>query len=199
MPNWCFNRLEVTGSENELKKFSDKAKLMYKNVEGQKEKTEISLQNFLPLPEELVGTTAPNKDKNTELIKKYGADNWYDWQVKNWGTKWDIIATLSKQVKGKLVFHFDSAWSPPCPAFVHISKMFPKLKFVLEYEEGGMGYYGRLISKDGLHHDECLNMRFGFCKTCKENQPLTWDNNCPECGDIINQEDKPKHIRKDRR
>jgi len=90
MPNWCENTLIVSGDKKQIKQFKEKAK-------GKKNKTDLSLNNFVPLSKELENTTAPSLKPNKKLIKKYGADNWYEWCISNWGTKWDVEATLEDE------------------------------------------------------------------------------------------------------
>ena len=45
------------------------------------------------------------------LVKKYGADNWYDWSLNNWGCKWD--ANSEPVEDGDYEFRFETPWSEP--------------------------------------------------------------------------------------
>ena len=45
--------------------------------------------------------------------KKYGASNWYDWSVKNWGTKWNASEGYFDDEANRLVFN--TAWDKPDP------------------------------------------------------------------------------------
>lgn len=156
MPNYCFNNLVIKGEEKDIKKFEKKAK---------GKETELSLNNFIPLPEELENTTSPSmpktkaeKTRSAKLIKKYGFDNWYDWKVANWGTKWDITAYLDLRKKGRIEYHFDSAWSPPNNAIIKIGIKYPELDFELNYEEPGMCFKGELrISGGNVIEDNCYD------------------------------------------
>ena len=40
-------------------------------------------------------------EKCKALIKEYGTDNWYDWNISNYGTKWDIESINSFITKPK--------------------------------------------------------------------------------------------------
>lgn len=170
MPNLCQNELFVKGNKKDIKEFKEEAK-----GTGEDEDTDLSMSNFLPVPEILTRMSAPTfpvESKNLEkemikdiengsdtipitkkiseaLEKKYGADNWYNWQVENWGTKWDIDAHLSTVSNEELVYDFMSAWSPPNNFLVGVSKFYPKLRFYLEYHEGGMGFRGEFEAKNG--------------------------------------------------
>lgn len=75
----------------------------------------------------------------------YGAAGWYDWNVNNWGTKWDVSNMSLHETDGDLlVCNFDTAWSPP-EAFVrHVSQEFPGLEFTLAYAEQGSGFAGMM-------------------------------------------------------
>jgi len=47
-----------------------------------------------------------------DLNEKHGATNWYDWNVKNYGTKWgDCSTELINHEESKLEFVFESPWS----------------------------------------------------------------------------------------
>jgi hypothetical protein len=119
MPNWTNNCLSVEGNEQEVQGFINKV-----TTEGND--TYSILNTLLPTPTEL-----------------YEGDDWYDWNVSNWGTKWqDSDTTLVIRDTNYVFFRFDTAWAPPLVGFESISVMFPELTFVLTYQEMGMGFVG---------------------------------------------------------
>ena len=75
---------------------------------------------------------------------EYGYDNWYDWQVNNWGTKWDIKGDVEindiDDETCSLVFQ--TAWSPPEPIVVKLQEMFPDLTFYGGYIGEGWEFAG---------------------------------------------------------
>lgn len=54
-------------------------------------------------------------------IEDYGAATWYDWRIKNWGTKWEV----SRFICNDTTMIFETAWSTPEPIFYKLSKKFP--------------------------------------------------------------------------
>lgn len=144
MPNWCQNTLAIEGDSSEIAKFRE-----WLNDQP------LTLQKIHPMPKELEDTISPTPDwsaadaeKAKILQEKYGADNWYDWHVKNWGTKWDIEAEeVSEETDDRICFSFESAWSPPEAAIKKLGVMFPSLDFSLVYREDGMGFAGILKIK----------------------------------------------------
>ncbi len=70
-------------------------------------------------------------------IEEHGSKDWYDWSIKNWGTKWNAY---SDNVIDDTTIVFDTAWSSPIPVFKALSKMFPKVKFELSYADEDFGY-----------------------------------------------------------
>lgn len=110
----------------------------------------LCTDNFIPMPNELRNTKSPSDTPNKELITKYGFDNWYDWAIKNWGTKWGIYnSRLYRETDVSLMYNFQSAWSPPEPVVMKMAKMYPNLIFRLMYYEQGAGYRGELVLKNG--------------------------------------------------
>lgn len=106
------------------------------------------MNNFLPTPLELKHVEA-NDTKRPKLFKKYGAHDWYQWCVKNWGTKWDVKNYCKPEVsKNEIIYHFDTAWGPPIEFIMNIAPLFHKLKFWLEYSEPGMVFSGELKIQD---------------------------------------------------
>lgn len=79
-------------------------------------------------------------------IINYGADTWYDWCCKNWGTKW---GAMSSCIENNLLA-FDTAYSAALPITVKLSEMFPDVTFTHEYADEDIGCNcGRYIFKDG--------------------------------------------------
>ena len=146
MPNWCFNTLSVDGAASAITKFREW-------LAGEP----LTLQKIRPMPKELEETTAPvtsiDADKSKELIEKYGSDNWYDWHVKYWGTKWDIEASEDDSNVDNIYYSFDSAWGPSLEATKYLSTLFPELTFTHKYYECGVGFAGSLTIS-GENYDE---------------------------------------------
>ena len=132
MPNICENKLEITTTNQNLvrwiQNFCEKGEVEYDDF-SPCPPTGL-FQHIAPMPSELEGTTKGNKppqwqvDSSEALIDAYGADNWYDWQCKNWGTKWDVYCNNIKEWYidhldngNYFVFlEFDTAWGPPTEA-----------------------------------------------------------------------------------
>lgn len=51
-------------------------------------------------------------DNTAELVEKYGLDNWYDWNVHNWGTKWGMYHAEVYNDGKTCEVRYTTAWSP---------------------------------------------------------------------------------------
>jgi len=166
MPNHCNNNLIVEGSPARVRDF---ARDHYRQPD-----------NWKPLDE-------PAKEHKTTLDFSFSVpypplheredleQGWYDWQIGNWGTKWnayDIMPETFPQVLKEieetdgLTYSFDTAWSPPVEWMLEAAKKYPHLTFTLTYEEPGMCFAGyfktkgdKTIAENHLsdYHTELLN------------------------------------------
>jgi hypothetical protein len=123
------------------------------------------LNEFVPVPQELKDTVsgfigdpveqAKLEAKTKANQEKYGAGNWYDFCVNEWGTKWDCGEQGASDIhpEGRMLHtSFDTAWAPPVRAYEKLVD----LGFGVEamYYEPGMGYCGSW--QDGC--DEEVNL-----------------------------------------
>ena len=186
MPNHCNNTLGVIGLTKDVESFIDLVKTKIKSFDDD----DFSLfESLIPMPKELEGTNKnyEPESKNEDLIKKYGADNWYDWCNTNWGTKWgdyeiqsDGIEHASKYTyphkenglldydngvsvltgESSIHFSYDTAWSPGAEELASaICKQFPTLRGFISYEEPGLCFAGNLIFQNGkIVSDESWEM-----------------------------------------
>lgn len=80
-------------------------------------------------------------------LDNYGCPTWYDWSIKNWGTKWDTYDGYSNDDTSCC---FQTAWSTPFPAMVALSKMLPDCEIEVEYADEDYGSNcGRYTLKNG--------------------------------------------------
>jgi hypothetical protein len=142
MPNWCSNVLTMVHDDPTMVR---RAKDAFS--EGR------LLDEFVPVPAGLKGTTSPNREPGAEeLCRQYGYTDWYDFCVNKWGTKWDVgdPNSIIKFSDNELVVYFDSAWSPPIAAYesleiqgfaIKASYYEPGAGFCGAYDENGDNYY----------------------------------------------------------
>ena len=140
MPNWTENGLFIQHEDVEM---IDRAEKAFN--EGK------LLNEFHPVPKELTDTVSGhlgdgyaqelNQFKMQLNMKYFGVKDWWDWCIKNWGTKWDIDPFNCNRVNEKaLSMSFNTAWSPPLEFYEHLLT----LGFVVDatYYEGGMMFCG---------------------------------------------------------
>lgn len=100
-----------------------------------------------------------------ENIKKYNCVSWYDWSIKNWGTKWDAYECSGTPEEGKLTFL--TAWSPPYKIMEALFKKCSKSEIEWYYEGGGNEYKGKMYS-DG--EGNVINEEEEFSQEDRENE-----------------------------
>ena len=146
MPNYCNNNIVITGPNSVIDKIE-------KIANGDKGDL---LQYFYPMPKALQDTTAPlqkdatkeEKAKAKENLKKYGYDNWYDWRVENWGTKWDIMEFYNinrKEIgedESEISLGFDTAWAPALGAYEKFIDENSNCSLKAYYYEPGCDFMG---------------------------------------------------------
>lgn len=84
-------------------------------------------------------------------MKMYGTDNWFNWSIDNWGTKWNSyeVSWETNSVK------FLTAWSPVPKIVKELSKWFPKVKMSYQWADEDWGYnVGAFSVKDGETSEE---------------------------------------------
>ena len=115
----------------------------------------MAVQQNQPMPKPIICQNG-TAEKRKALMDEFGVDNWHDWSLQNWGCKWDCNSSESEyQTDGETYFSlsFSSAWSPPNEAIINISKMYPKLTFVMTYMEQGNWFAGKLTANNGEYED----------------------------------------------
>lgn len=69
-------------------------------------------------------------------LLNYGATTWYDWSIKNWGTKWNSYDTWKGDDHG---FQFSTAWSAPHPVLDALAKKYPDVRITHEWADEDIG------------------------------------------------------------
>jgi hypothetical protein len=113
-----------------------------------------------PMPKELEDTTSPAPQEGTPQPLVDGFDNWYDWRISNWGTKWDVDTegleyTDNGDGTAQISGWFESAWSPPIGAYETFCDDMDNCSLNAYYDEGGMDFAGHWY--DGVD-DFCDNV-----------------------------------------
>jgi hypothetical protein len=172
MPNWCSNNLKITGNIDRLQQFRAE------NVKDDGNGLTLDFNFVAPLPDDQ-------------------QENWYEWQCKNWGTKWtgDVYNVdtpiYPEQGKGELIIGFSTAWSPPEPWLEKASIKYPDLHFHLLYQEEGLDFGGYFVADNGITAGECA----GLEKVDEETgRPVRYDDGLDryvfdDTGEVIEDED----------
>lgn len=165
MPNWVYSNITINGKPEDLIAFREKAGKPQPRgfKDGVLEYEEgddkvLSFWSFIqPTNVEAYFASSSGEkpegysewDLATKMAHdlKFTSDGWYDWNVREWGTKWDACdSDIDDHTEDKgpyLYYSFSTAWNIPEPVFRAMCEQHPELdfKFWSEEEQGWGGEY----------------------------------------------------------
>jgi hypothetical protein len=79
-----------------------------------------------------------------ENISNFGALSSYDWSLRNWDMKWDMVDDMEVLLQEQhcIILFFDTSWCPPIKIIKTLGIRFPEYKFRLTWYEPCNGYQG---------------------------------------------------------
>lgn len=127
MPNWCENTLQVSGREEDVHRWVERAASVC-----HPEPQPLWFEAFVPPPWYL---------HDSDLIS---------WRCACWGTKWDaVFEEIGRwslvRSKGDARYRFDTAWSPPLAWLQRMAADYPELRFFLTYKEEDEDMAGEML------------------------------------------------------
>ena len=97
-------------------------------------------------------------DLGSKERELYGQNNWYDWSLANWGTKWNAYGydeIKNNNPKEKITFL--TAWAAPHPIMEKLAEMYPEVNIQHEWADEDIGMNcGRYCIPKGLY---CYHLR----------------------------------------
>jgi predicted RNA-binding Zn-ribbon protein involved in translation (DUF1610 family) len=144
-------------------------------------------------------------DLNDYLLEPMNSTpNWYDWNIHNWGVKWDVACAndldtssfhngaqlLDEKIEGAertLMYEFNTPWGVPTEALMELSRQHPLVVIALQYEEetgwgGKMTFLAGAILSGIAWGWKCSacdysleNENDAYCEDCENHV-------CPYCG-----------------
>ena len=132
MPNYCQNYVT----------FSHPDPLMIERIiqASDHDNGKGLFMEFFPTPQKLMESTSPSPFAE-ENMKEFGYEDWYHWNVDNWGTKWNTYPDdVDKISENEVHLCFDTAWAPPLAFYEKMES----LGFTIDalYHEPGVGFAG---------------------------------------------------------
>jgi hypothetical protein len=125
--------VRVYGEEADVSAFKE----LVSNLDVQNADQRLfDFNKVLPMPKEVEDTVVPDANPDQQLIEKYGYDNWYDWCIAIWGTKWSASEVEVVCDEGDMVeYNLSSAWGPPVGVYLAIVNRFRRLDVEWFYDE----------------------------------------------------------------
>lgn len=150
MPNWVYNNLTITGKPKALHKMLKQIEVKENQVDdfNENQPTKFSFAKVIPMP-------------------KSEKDNWYNWRIANWGTKWNADVQYDEfhsWESGEVKIEFNTAWSAPEPIILTLSEQHPTLTFYWKFNEESNAFWGKYTIKNRKY----LEFFEGEFNTCAE-------------------------------
>jgi hypothetical protein len=151
MANWVYNSVSISGNTKDIKAFIEKAGTEIPTANNdtptqityEKPEEGFSFWNFVRPPQEALESGEYFGTSGFVGGKKVGdtKNNWYQWNIANWGTKWDggeisfDTSVDEEKENSSISLSFQTAWDIPKPVFEAMVEQHPTLDFAFYSEE----------------------------------------------------------------
>ena len=144
MPNHVTNVISFSGDKSRIS-------AMLKEIQNDEHGIgSVDFEKILPMPDTVYNGSLGIRERDL-----YGENNWYDWRIGNWGTKWNSYGYTENTTFQDGKIKFLTAWSAPHPILKKLSEMFPDVKMEHEWADEDIGMNcGRYIYYDGERVEE---------------------------------------------
>ena len=144
MPNHIQNRITLDGDPKKITEILEKIKNDKYGIGT------IDFQKIIPMPSNIYRGDLGPKER-----EQYGENNWYDWSVRNWGTKWNAYDFPETPYKFGEPLCFLTAWSAPHSILEKLTQMFPDIEITHEWADEDIGQNcGRRCYQGGEQTEE---------------------------------------------
>lgn len=136
--NALYFYLMTTGNENMVDELLSYPQRFSMDV--YKDKTEKELFDYKVLGEKIFN-----------IALQCGSIDWYDWRIRNWGTKWNAYETdIDSCCDGSVELYFYTANHGAIPVIKKLVEMFHNLEFIYKYADEDFPYNcGEVYGVDG--------------------------------------------------
>lgn len=208
MPNWVSNSVRVTGDKEELKRFTEQAGRSYTRkyqdvggewYEAESNNEHLSFWNFVRPDESILDEYWGSERQDLTLAEtlQHKTNHWYDWNIRNWGVKWDAKDVYFEDWDGELAYDFETPWSYPEDVLVAMVAQYPTLTFSIRFlEEQGWG--GEALGMNGefsitdewdipcTHEERMLHIGYCHCEEANEADIEYLYDDCPAKMELAN-------------
>jgi hypothetical protein len=214
MPNWVYNGLTIEGNPESVKSLITQMNKPFTRVH---DSWDVSTNTFMKkntlYPNPVFAfhniynhtqagisddeyTKQPDNSLPLQEALKFEGNHWYDFNVREWGTKWDVAVSSEDKSPNTYMedtangdnhvvyYNFETAWSRPMTALIKLSNQYPDLLFTLSYEEE-TGWGGECeILRGEIISDIEWESQCHACdsKDCLEYNEEVGNEVCTKCG-----------------
>ena len=129
MANYVTNIVRFKGDENRIDELRASVQDERYGITG------IDFDKIIPMPKNLfMGAIGPMERK------LYGKNNWLDWSLANWGSKWNSMPTEDPDEEYEPgTLRFLTANNPPHPVLQKLSEMYPDITMEHQWADDNIG------------------------------------------------------------
>ena len=198
MPNWVSNSITIEGSPDLVNRIKEQVSKPYVmpvqshgdlayGVSDKLIESPFSFWNIITP----IDLEAYVKQPDFKAEKPFAGNDWYNWNNRNWGTKWDSTnADLVDEVENGdnlvLVYNFETPWGTPNAVLIELSRQYPSVLITNEYqEETGWGGETEFLRGE-ITAESDYNWKCWECDYVELDEPPYCEDcefdTCPSCG-----------------
>ena len=136
MPNHISNKIEFSCNE-------ELAQKILSEISG--ENGAVDFNSLIPTPVHIYQGDLKGDDKND--FQEHNC--WTNWNLANWGTKWNAHEFDIKNQDGAVSIYFETAWGAPFPFIIAFAQKY-KLSFTHKYFDEAGNFWGVDTWENGI-------------------------------------------------